>query len=513
MSGSGNLAGIGFEGGIDDTMLGMIVRGRSDEAEGGSPRAMPGLRGEGHGAMAVSHSLRPARSSWRARLERVPSPAIRRLTTAFGMAAIGMALVSGWATNSSLVWLAWLAVGFASGFVARSSRATVLMVPATVLTYLILALLGRTSKPVQWMPEIWALLALFGAMVTAAGFAAGAAISERRITRTARLAFVVGLVSLVTWVGIAGYVGSDEVVVANNSYGRCDTPATKFGWAYEAINYDKADDVGINPDAQCPEQGAKAGSAVVTADGIGIAGWYIPAGSGAAATGPTIVISPGWKTNKSESLKYAAFFHQRFNLVLLDLRNQHRSGGDVTTFGYNERQDVKAMIDWLEKTKHPAWIGATGNSMGAATVLGEAVGDPRVRALILDSMHASFLTTFTDGTANERNLPGLPTAWAVVGVSNLRSGVDIPSVDPAKTIATVGNRPVLLIHGTNDILDTVEHAAKPNYAAAQAAGVAVTIQYCEGGGHGKLVEKCPAQWQAWVDAFFAQIPELQSAAR
>lgn len=463
--------------------------------------------------MAVSQPLRPAQRSWRARLEGVPSSVIRRLTAAFGTAAVGMVVVSGWTTDSSLVWFAWLAVGLAAGFAAGSIRATLLVAPATVLAFLVLALLGRAAKPVQSMPDIWALLALFGAMVTAAGFAAGAAVSERRITRTSLLAFVVGVVSVVAWGGLSGYVGSDEVVLADTTYGRCDTPATKFGWAYEAINYDKADDVGINPDAKCPDQGAKAGSAVVTADGIGIAGWYIPAGSGAAANAPTIVISPGWKTNKSESLKYAAFFHQRFNLVLLDLRNQHRSGGNTTTFGFNERQDVKAIIDWLEQTKHPAWIGASGNSMGAATVLGEAASDPRVRALILDSMHSSVVASFTDGTANERNLPGLPTAWAMVAVSNLRSGVDITSVDPVKTIATVGNRPVLLIHGTNDILDTVEHAAKPNYAAAQAAGVPVTIQYCEGGSHGKLVEKCPGQWQAWVDAFLAGIPELQAAGR
>ncbi|HEY4751778.1 MAG TPA: alpha/beta hydrolase, partial [Candidatus Limnocylindrales bacterium] len=346
--------------------------------------------------------------------------------------------------------------------------------------------------------------------------AAGAALAERRAGKITVAAITMGVLGVVAWSAISGYIGSDEVIVATTAWPHCDTPASKFGWAYEAINYDPADDAQLaaRPGglAACASQGAKAGSEVVTSDGIGIAGWYIPAGDGAAATAPTILISPGWKSNKTEVLKYAPFFHQQFNLVLLDLRNEGRSGGSVTTFGYNERQDVRAMIDWLERTKHPTWIGAMGNSMGAATVLGEAAGDQRVRALILDSMHARMLDTFTDGTANERNLPGLPTAWAVVGLSWLRSGVDIPSVDPVRTIGTVGDRPVLLIHGTNDILDTVDHAAKPNYEAAQAARVPVTIQYCAGGGHGKLVDHCPDQWQAWVDAFLAGIPELGSAA-
>jgi pimeloyl-ACP methyl ester carboxylesterase len=251
-----------------------------------------------------------------------------------------------------------------------------------------------------------------------------------------------------------------------------------------------------------------AGTDVVTDDGISIDGWYIPAANGADASAPTFIVAPGWKSNKSEVLKYAPFFHDRYNLVILDLRNQGRSGGDVTTWGVREKLDIKAMVDWLERTKNPAWIGATGNSMGAATVLAAAADDERIRALVLDSMHADVTNTFADGIANERHLPGLPTAWAILGLSTQRSGADIPSANPVKNVGRMGDRPVLLIHGTNDILDTVDHAAKPNLAAAEAAGVPVTMQYCQDGGHGGLVNKCPDQWQAWVDEFLATVPDM-----
>jgi hypothetical protein len=49
---------------------------------------------------------------------------------------------------------------------------------------------------------------------------------------------------------------------------------------------------------------------------------------------------------------------------------------------------------------------------------------------------------------------------------------------------------------------------KPDLAAAEAAGVPFRVQYCEGGGHGGLVDKCPGEWQAWVDEFMATVPDL-----
>lgn len=364
--------------------------------------------------MLVPHSLRPAQGSSLGHLGGISTIGLLRLGGAAGVALVGMSLAAGWATGSSLVWFVWLAIGLVAGLLAGRSVATWLVAPATVLVYPIASLLGRSAKPIQPEPEIWMVLVLIGGIVTAAGFAIGAAIAQRHVGRIAIAAVLMGVLGVGAWGGYSGFVGSNEVLTGKSVWPYCDTPASKFGWAYEAINYDRADDSGFTPNAEgkvpCASQGAKAGTAVVTGDGVGIAGWYIPAGNGAAATAPTIVIAPGWKSNKSEVLKYAPFFHQRFNLVLLDLRNEGRSGGSMTTFGFNERQDVRAVIDWLERTKHPSWIGAMGNSMGAATVLGEAVDDPRVRALILDSMHATMLATFTDGVGNERNLPGLPTA-------------------------------------------------------------------------------------------------------
>ncbi|MBI3747460.1 MAG: alpha/beta fold hydrolase, partial [Chloroflexi bacterium] len=227
--------------------------------------------------------------------------------------------------------------------------------------------------------------------------------------------------------------------LATAKWAGCDTPASRFGWSYEAINYDLADDARLaaeNPDpAKCRSQGTVAGSEVVTSDGVPIAGWYIPSARRLGPTGPTVIVVHGWKSNKSEALKYAVPFHDAYNLVLVDLRNGGRSGAADTTWGLHEQRDVRAMIDWVERTKHPSWIAAMGNSMGGATVLAEAVTDPRVRALIADSMHASALVSIGDGAEVENGLPSLPTSWAVVVGVAIRLGADWTVVDPVQTIA------------------------------------------------------------------------------
>jgi hypothetical protein len=429
------------------------------------------------------------------------------------IALVGMGWIAGWATDSSLVWLAWLAIGAVAGLVAGSSRAIWVLAPAAALVYVVAALSGRAGSPIP-QPDLtaWIVLVLVGAMVTGAGFAMGAAIAGRRVSRITVAALLAGVAGAVFWVGYSGYVGSNEVLDAPTSSHSCENPGSAFGWPYEAINYDPADDARLAAAPggldHCTSQGSPAGTEVVSPDGVGIDGWYIPAASGAGPTAPTIVIAPGWKANKSEMLKYAPAFHDRFNLVIVDLRNQGRSGGDMTTFGYKERLDVRAVIDWLEKTKQPSWIGGMGVSMGAATMTNAAVDDSRIRALILDSMHARVQDSFADGIAHERNLPGLPTAWAVIELASMRSGLAIRDVDPVNVIGRLGDRPVLLIHGTGDTDDTVDHAAEPNLAAANAAGVPVSLQLCQGGRHGQLVDTCPDAWRAWVDAFLASVPDL-----
>jgi hypothetical protein len=153
--------------------------------------------------------------------------------------------------------------------------------------------------------------------------------AERRARITQRVSFAVAvlLVILIAYLAYVGYEGSRQMTDAPNDSTDCRTPAA-FGWTYEALNYPIETDADLEAEAdptRCAAQGAAAGDALRSADSTRLAGWYVPSGSGTGPTGATVVLVHGWGSNKSALLDRAALLHDRYNLVLVDLRNHGQS--------------------------------------------------------------------------------------------------------------------------------------------------------------------------------------------
>lgn len=327
----------------------------------------------------------------------------------------------------------------------------------------------------------------------------------RRIRRgVVALLAATALVGLSSYTAYVGVIGSDQLIHPTGNPD-CRTPLVRFGWTYEAMNYDIADDAvlqGQNPDmAHCAGQGATAGTEVVTTDGVPIAGWYIPAADGVGPTGTTVVIVHGWDANKSEALKYAVPLHAAFNAVVIDLRGGGRSGAAESTFGPREKLDIEAVIDWLQRTKHPAHIAVMGNSMGGGAAALAAAGDPRIEALILDSTHAHVASIFERRLEVDAGHPSLPGTPAILAAIWLRTGLDLMEADPIAAIPALGRRPLLLLHGAADVNDLPAASVDAIYRAAQDAGVPVERHLCPGATHGRVIDTCPAEWGQWIVGF------------
>jgi fermentation-respiration switch protein FrsA (DUF1100 family) len=326
---------------------------------------------------------------------------------------------------------------------------------------------------------------------------------------------LLGLLTLVllagaAYTGYVGYEGSRQLIQGGGSNRDCRTPDEIFGWTYEAINYDIADDAVLktrNPDqTNCTYTGTIAGSDVVTDDGIHIGGWYIPAGDGAAPTAPTVILVHGFGASKTDILPYGEGLHDAFNLVAIDMRNSHRSSGDQTTGGVLEQKDLRAIIDWLERTKHPSHLGVLGNSLGAVTAVAEARGDPRVEALALDSMHTRMRYQI-EARLQHAGHPAYPGTWAIFLATRIMAGVDLGSIDAQDAIPKLKGTPVLLSHGTADNEDLVERT-KAFYDDAVAAGVTIELHLCPRAGHnapaGMPVVVCHDDFAAWMLDFFSR---------
>jgi pimeloyl-ACP methyl ester carboxylesterase len=327
----------------------------------------------------------------------------------------------------------------------------------------------------------------------------------RASRRLGWLLLAVVLLAGVAYVTFVGVEASRQAVSVDENKNRdCRTPFDRYGWRYEAINYPMGDDNklrAVNPDmSKCASQGMQAGEEVVTADGIRIAGWYIPAADGTPASGPTVVMVHGYGGNKSSDLAYAVGLHQHLNLVAFDQRNGGRSTGSQTTLGVLEQNDVRAVIDWLERTKHPTELGLWGDSMGAAAAIGEARHDPRVEALALDEVHTRLVYQF-EQRLKEKGHPPYPGTWATFVGTWIRTGVWFGAGDPADALGDMGNRPIMLVHGTSDSQDLPERTQE-FYDLAKAMGLTIELHWCAGATHGHLNDKCPMDLASWTGEFF-----------
>ena len=114
-------------------------------------------------------------------------------------------------------------------------------------------------------------------------------------------------------------------------------------------------------------------------------GWFFPGLRGA----PTIILLHGYESSRGELLTLvSALQDHQYNAFVFDFA-AHGANAGLTTFGYKESDEVRAAIDTLAKRNDvdPTRFGIWGYNLGAYAGLREAEKDPRVRALVLDSVY------------------------------------------------------------------------------------------------------------------------------
>lgn len=114
-------------------------------------------------------------------------------------------------------------------------------------------------------------------------------------------------------------------------------------------------------------------------------GWFFPGLRGA----PTIVLCHGYGSSRGELLTLeSALQDHQYNVFIFDFA-AHGANAGVTTFGYNETEEVRAALNTLATRSDvdPTRFGLWGYNLGAYAALREAQNDKRVRALVLDSVY------------------------------------------------------------------------------------------------------------------------------
>jgi uncharacterized protein len=164
----------------------------------------------------------------------------------------------------------------------------------------------------------------------------------------------------------------------------------------------------------------------------------------------TVVLSHGFTYTLMGSIKYADLFLKRgFNVLAYDLRYHGKSGGSNFTFGWRDKYDLKACVDWARSKNGGGIIGIHGESIGAAVALQYAAIDDGAAFIIADGSFSDLKRLLAIQLKNGFGLPSFPLLQAASIMSRMRGAMFFGCVSPVRDVPRI-HAPVLIIHGADD---------------------------------------------------------------
>jgi alpha-beta hydrolase superfamily lysophospholipase len=232
---------------------------------------------------------------------------------------------------------------------------------------------------------------------------------------------------------------------------------------------------------------------IKTRDDIKLQGWYVKTTDTAKGT---VILFHGHGSKKSSVTDEAASFRKLgYHTFLLDFRAHGNSGGNTSTIGYNESEDVKLAYDFI-KEKGEQNIILWGISMGAAAVT-KAMNDYPLHPskIILEMPFASILQA-AEGRIKMMGLQAEPLATFITFWGGTLHGFWAFNMQPSEFAKKI-TVPTLLQWGQKDPrVKQAETAA----IYASLAGEKELVVY-ETAGHVSLCDKEHEKWMAAVSGF------------
>jgi uncharacterized protein len=232
-------------------------------------------------------------------------------------------------------------------------------------------------------------------------------------------------------------------------------------------------------------------------DGVALKGWWVPA---ADAHG-TVILVHGLNRSRIEMVRKVPFVHHLgWNALLFDLRHHGESAGDVSSFGFYEKQDVHAATT-LARSRAPGTVVLWGVSLGAASATLAAAEDPSVSGLVCDSSYLSLRDTATHHLGLFRGfkwwlriVPVWPVAGEAVYWMGRRGHFDPDAVDIRAAAAHLAGRPCLFVANSGDKRMPPEIA----FELKAAAGPQAKVLIVPGQSHGEAYRDGTAAYETAV---------------
>lgn len=214
------------------------------------------------------------------------------------------------------------------------------------------------------------------------------------------------------------------------------------------------------------------------------------------------VLSHGYMMNKCELTPDAvALWRRGASCLLFDHRAQGRSGGKKCGFGFDERHDIVAAVNFARQRKPGAKIVLIGSSMGSAAIAFALADHPDLAdAAILDSCYDSFVSASLGWW---RYLGGKLLVVALcptVVIAAPFAGFNPFKISISQRLATFDSVPILFLHGGSDVLARPAGAQK-NFDRYRGPKKIVWFEGCS---HSEGRWNHPQEFREAVDDFLAE---------
>ncbi len=173
---------------------------------------------------------------------------------------------------------------------------------------------------------------------------------------------------------------------------------------------------------------------------------------------PTLVHYHGWSSNKEKQRMIAYLLSTLGYQVILPDAINHGERNRLDKYNgenairyfwptvFQSLEESKGLIDRLidDYGADPARLGIMGHSMGGITGAGIFVHDPRIKTLVVLNGSGAW-TNFNDGLKK-----GLPSLEGLEAIDEMEEKIE--ELDPFNNLNKVKNRPMLLLHGVDDMV-------------------------------------------------------------